>query len=66
MKLRQMKQQGVFMVRPLCAGHHCRLRLGAASRKRLTNQIMTKRHQASFKKPRDGIQIAMGTDAHAI
>ena len=48
------------------AGHHCRLPTGCGVPDSASDKAksMTKRHQVSFKKAlRDGIPIAMGTDA---
>lgn len=62
-----MKQQGVFMVPTLSAlatTAACRLGCGTPASVLDKAKSMTKRHQVSFKKAlRDGIQIAMGTDA---
>ncbi len=62
-----MKQQGVFMVPTLSAlatTAACRLGCGIPESALDKAKSMTKRHQVSFKKAlRDGIQIAMGTDA---
>jgi imidazolonepropionase-like amidohydrolase len=62
-----MKQQGVFMVPTLSAlatTAACRLGCGTPESVLDKAKSMTKRHQVSFKKAlRDGIQIAMGTDA---
>jgi imidazolonepropionase-like amidohydrolase len=62
-----MKQQGVFMVPTLSAlatTAACRLGCGIPESVLNKAKSMTKRHQVSFKNAlRDGIQIAMGTDA---
>ena len=62
-----MKQQGVFMVPTLSAlatTAACRLGCGIPESALDKAKSMTKRHAVSFKKAlRDGIQIAMGTDA---
>ncbi|HSS31186.1 MAG TPA: amidohydrolase family protein [Nitrospiraceae bacterium] len=62
-----MKQQGVFMVPTLSAlatTAACRLGCGIPESALDKAKSMTKRHQVSFKNAlRDGIQIAMGTDA---
>jgi imidazolonepropionase-like amidohydrolase len=62
-----MKQQGVFMVPTLSAlatTAACRLGCGIPESALDKAKSMTKRHQASFKNAlRDGIWIAMGTDA---
>jgi imidazolonepropionase-like amidohydrolase len=62
-----MKQQGVFMVPTLSAlatTAACRLGCGIPQSALDKAKSMTKRHQVSFKNAlRDGIQIAMGTDA---
>ncbi|MCX5724269.1 MAG: amidohydrolase family protein [Nitrospirae bacterium] len=62
-----MKQQGVFMVPTLSAlatTAACRLGCGVPDSARDKAKAMTKRHAVSFKNAlRDGIQIAMGTDA---
>ena len=62
-----MKQQGVFMVPTLSAlatTAACRLGCGIPESALDKAKSMTKRHQVSFKHAlRDGIQIAMGTDA---
>ena len=62
-----MKQQGVFMVPTLSAlatTADCRLGCGIPESALDKAKSMTKRHQVSFKSAlRDGIQIAMGTDA---
>ena len=62
-----MKQQGVFMVPTLSAlatTAVCRLGCGVPDSARDKAKAMTKRHAVSFKNAlRDGIQIAMGTDA---
>jgi imidazolonepropionase-like amidohydrolase len=62
-----MKQQGVFMVPTLSAlatTAACRLGCGIPESALDKAKSMTKRHEVSFKKAlRDGIQIAMGTDA---
>lgn len=62
-----MKQQGVFMVPTLSAlatTAACRLGCGVPDSVRDKAKAMTKRHAMSFKNAlRDGIQIAMGTDA---
>src|SRR6476661_3369438 len=62
-----MKQQGVFMVPTLSAlatTAACRLGCGVPDSVRDKAKAMTKRHQVSFKHAlRDGIKIAMGTDA---
>ena len=62
-----MKQQGVFMVPTLSAlatTAACRLGCGVPESALDKAKSMTKRHQMSFKHAlRDGIQIAMGTDA---
>jgi imidazolonepropionase-like amidohydrolase len=62
-----MKQQGVFMVPTLSAlatTAACRRGCGIPQSALDKAKSMTKRHQASFKNAmRDGIHIAMGTDA---
>jgi imidazolonepropionase-like amidohydrolase len=62
-----MKQQGVFMVPTLSAlatTAACRLGCGIPESALDKAKSMTKRHRVSFKNAlRDGIQIAMGTDA---
>ncbi|HXT65772.1 MAG TPA: amidohydrolase family protein [Nitrospiraceae bacterium] len=62
-----MKQQGVFMVPTLSAlatTAACRLGCGIPESALDKAKSMTKHHQVSFKNAlRDGIQIAMGTDA---
>jgi imidazolonepropionase-like amidohydrolase len=62
-----MKRQGVFMVPTLSAlatTAACRLGCGIPESALGKAKSMTKRHHVSFKKAlRDGIQIAMGTDA---
>ncbi len=62
-----MKRQGVFMVPTLSAlatTAACRLGCGIPESALDKAKSMTKRHQASFKNAlRDGIPIAMGTDA---
>ena len=62
-----MKQQGVFMVPTLSAlatTAACRLGCGIPESALDKAKSMTKRHQVSFRNAlRDGIQIAMGTDA---
>jgi imidazolonepropionase-like amidohydrolase len=62
-----MKQQGVFMVPTLSAlatTAACRLGCGIPESALVKAKSMTKRHQVSFKKAhRNGILIAMGTDA---
>jgi len=62
-----MKQQGVFMVPTLSAlatTAACLLGCGIPESALDKAKSMTKRHQVSFKHAlRDGIQIAMGTDA---
>ena len=62
-----MKQQGVFMVPTLSAlatTAACRLGCGVPESALEKAKSMTKHHALSFKKAlRDGIQIAMGTDA---
>jgi imidazolonepropionase-like amidohydrolase len=62
-----MKRQGVFMVPTLSAlatTAACRLGCGIPESALEKAKSMTKRHQVSFKNAlRDGIQIAMGTDA---
>jgi imidazolonepropionase-like amidohydrolase len=62
-----MKQQGVFMVPTLSAlatTAACRLGCGIQESALNKAKSMTKRHHVSFKNAlRDGIQIAMGTDA---
>jgi imidazolonepropionase-like amidohydrolase len=62
-----MKQQGVFMVPTLSAlatTAACRLGCGIPESALDKAKSMTKRHHVSFKHAlRDGIQIAMGTDA---
>ena len=62
-----MKRQGVFMVPTLSAlatTAACRLGCGIPESALDKAKSMTKRHQVSFKNAlRDGIQIAMGTDA---
>jgi imidazolonepropionase-like amidohydrolase len=62
-----MKQQGVFMVPTLSAlatTAACRLGCGIPESALKKAKSMTKRHQLSFKNAlRDGILIAMGTDA---
>ena len=62
-----MKQQGVFMVPTLSAlatTAACRLGCGIPENALDKAKSMTKRHRVSFKNAlRDGIQIAMGTDA---
>jgi imidazolonepropionase-like amidohydrolase len=62
-----MKRQGVFMVPTLSAlatTAACRLGCGIPESALGKAKSMTKRHQVSFKNAlRDGIQIAMGTDA---
>jgi imidazolonepropionase-like amidohydrolase len=62
-----MKQQGVFMVPTLSAlatTAACRLGCGVPDSVRDKAKALTKHHAVSFMKAlRDGIQIAMGTDA---
>jgi len=62
-----MKQQGVFMVPTLSAlatTAACRLGCGVPDSVRDKAKALTKHHAVSFKSAlRDGIQIAMGTDA---
>ena len=62
-----MKQHSVFMVPTLSAlatTAACRLGCGVPDSARHKAKAMTKRHAVSFKNAlRDGIQIAMGTDA---
>jgi imidazolonepropionase-like amidohydrolase len=62
-----MKRQGVFMVPTLSAlatTAACRLGCGIPESALSKAKSMTKRHQVSFKNAlRDGIRIAMGTDA---
>ncbi|MDO8356563.1 MAG: amidohydrolase family protein [Nitrospirota bacterium] len=62
-----MRGQGVFMVPTLSAlatTAACRLGCGVPDSARDKAKSMTKRHAVSFKNAlRDGIQIAMGTDA---
>jgi imidazolonepropionase-like amidohydrolase len=62
-----MKQQGVFMVPTLSAlatTAACRLGCGVPDSVRDKAKALTKHHAVSFKNAlRDGIQIAMGTDA---
>jgi len=62
-----MKQQGVFMVPTLSAlatTAACRLGCGVPDSVRDKAKSLTKHHAVSFKNAlRDGIQIAMGTDA---
>jgi imidazolonepropionase-like amidohydrolase len=62
-----MKQQGVFMVPTLSAlatTAACRLGCGTPESVLDKAKSMTKHHQVSFKNAlRDGLQIAMGTDA---
>jgi imidazolonepropionase-like amidohydrolase len=62
-----MKQRGVFMVPTLSAlatTAACRKGCGVPDSARDKAKSMTKRHAVSFKKAlRDGIPIAMGTDA---
>jgi len=62
-----MKRQGVFMVPTLSAlatTAACRLGCGIPESALDKAKSMTKRHQVSFKRAlRDGLQIAMGTDA---
>jgi len=62
-----MKQHGIFMVPTLSAlatTADCRLGCGIPESALDKAKSMTKRHQISFKNAlRDGIQIAMGTDA---
>jgi imidazolonepropionase-like amidohydrolase len=62
-----MKQQGVFMVPTLSAlatTAACKLGCGVPDSVRDKAKALTKYHAVSFKKAlRDGLQIAMGTDA---